>query len=140
MFAGALPATVTAAFSDQTVYTGGFHAQQMLSVIHGHSKLAGAVEIASGVYYCNHEVALGGVLERALPPNDFKFFAGCVAFGPNELQADCDRGAWVPVACSRNITLKHCLRLPRPLWLEINMLLGDKYAEEAKRQYDEMNE
>lgn len=35
-------------------------------------------------------------------------------------------------ACSRNLVLKQCLRLPTPLWQEIMGLMGGEYAEMAQ--------
>ena len=70
------------------------------------------------------------------PPlqSDFRFFAGCLAWEPGQLEAEVARSAWHTAACSRTLVLKQCLQLPVPLWRESMCLLGGEYAEAARQQ------
>jgi hypothetical protein len=44
------------------------------------------------------------------------------------------------VASSRSLVLKQCLQLPTPLWQEVLLLLGGRYAREAQAETDEGEE
>lgn len=77
------------------------------------------------------QAAAAGTLSGA----DVRFFAGCVAWGPGELQAQVGEGMWQPAACSRAVVLKNCLALPVPLWVEVQRLMGGAHAEAADAEY-----
>jgi putative AlgH/UPF0301 family transcriptional regulator len=118
-------------FAENRVYCGGFLAQQVIHVLHGH-KLPGAMEIAPGIY-CGGEVeAVARVAAGELPASSFKFFAGAVAFEPGELEAQLKAGAWLTAAAARPLILKQVLQLPKPLWREVLGLMGGGFAAMAR--------
>ncbi|KAI8463409.1 MAG: hypothetical protein J3K34DRAFT_444077 [Monoraphidium minutum] len=118
-------------FADNRVYCGGFLAQQVIHVIHGH-KLPGAMEVVPGVYAGGENEAVARVAGGQLPSHDFKFFAGALAWEPGELEAQIKAGGWITAAASRPLLLKQVLQLPKPLWMEVMELLGGSYAAAAK--------
>lgn len=66
--------------------------------------------------------------------NDFRFFAGCCAWGPGELQIEIQEGAWYTASSSRSLVLKQCLGLPVPLWQEVMGLMGGQYAAQVREE------
>lgn len=46
-----------------------------------------------------------------LQQTDFRFFAGCLAWEPGQLQREIAAGAWHTAACSRSLVLKQCLQV-----------------------------
>ena len=66
----------------------------MLHVMHGHRQLEGAVEIVPGVFLGGEAAATDAVRTGALTAATFKFFSGALVWGPGQLQAEVDKGAW----------------------------------------------
>lgn len=118
-------------FADNRVYCGGFLAQQVIHVIHGH-KLPGSMEVVPGVYAGGENEAVARVAAGQLPADDFKFFAGALAWEPGELEVQIKSGGWITAAASRPLLLKQVLQLPKPLWREVMELMGGAYAEQAR--------
>lgn len=113
--------------SDGIVYNGGPHAQaKPAMLIHGIPELEGATEIAPGmgIFRGGVKAAVEGILEGKYTALEFRFFLGKYSYNPEKYP---ERGAllskiknceYQPVACSRALALKQCLRLPKPLWHE----------------------
>jgi len=129
------PPVLQQAFSENRLYCGGFTAQNVIHLIHGH-RLPKAVEVVPGVFMGGEVAAAEEVCEGRLPAEDFRFFAGAVVFDAGEVDRQAKSGAWYPAACSRSLVLKQCLQLPTPLWREVMLLLGGQYQEEAERVED----
>ena len=68
-------------------------------------------------------------------PADFRFFLGCMAWGPGELEDELKQGLWHTAAVSRNLVLKQCVALPTPLWKEMMELMGGEFLEIARKNY-----
>lgn len=73
------------------------------------------------------------MLEGRIQPNEFRFFAGCCAWGPGQLEQEISEGAWYTASSSRSLVLKQCLGLPVPLWQEAMGLMGGEFAAEVQR-------
>ncbi|GBF90268.1 transcriptional regulator [Raphidocelis subcapitata] len=126
-------------FADSRVYCGGFLAQQVIHVLHGH-KLAGSMEVVPGVYVGGENEAVARVAGGKLPASDFKFFSGALAWEPKELEAQMERGAWITAAASRPLVLKQVLQLPKPLWCEVMELMGGTFAAQARAARQQQGE
>lgn len=129
------PSAMQQVFCENRVYMGGFVAQQVFHMMHGH-RLAGAREVVPGVYLGGEEAAVSGVLLGSFPPQDFKFFSGAMVWGPGQLEQQILQGAWVSAACSRAMVLKACLQLPVPLWREVMTLMGGEWHSAARAAYE----
>ncbi len=154
------PPEVQATFAGNRLYCGGFTAQHVIHLLHGH-RLPGAVEVVPGVFmggelaaakevgawvvHClpfpmpRRVMVMLQVAEGRLSANEFKFFAGAEVWPAGELQMEASQHAWYPAACSRSLVLKQCLQLSTPLWVEVLQLLGGEYSdavEEAERGFD----
>ncbi|KAG2485122.1 hypothetical protein HYH03_016109 [Edaphochlamys debaryana] len=123
--AGSVP--VQRVFHNSMLYCGGFTAQQVIHLMHGH-RLEGSVQVCPGVFLAGEAAATSAVEGGRLPAADFKFFAGALTWGPGELEAQVAAGAWYPAACSRSLVLKPAVQLPVPLWKEVLRLMGGLYA------------
>ena len=75
--------------------------------------------------------------DGTLKPTDFKFFARYCGWAPGQLESECERGVWYPVACSRQLALKQVIQLPKPLWREVMELCGGELRQTSKRSYGE---
>ena len=103
------------------IYVGGPDKMNEPAVmIHGIANLPGSVEISpgTGIYRGGLEAAMDGVLSRKYKPLDFRFFIGYRSYVGGELDKAVRSGKYQPVACSRPLVLKQCIRLPKPLWHE----------------------
>lgn len=120
-------------FPKNRLYFGGYHKQEIISMIHGFYSVGGT-EIRNGIFVGGYEKACEAA-SSARGPNSFKFFAGCVIWKPGELQREIDSGLWYSATSSRNIVLKQCLSLPVPLWAEVLRLMGGSYEDEANKVY-----
>ncbi|GIL61932.1 hypothetical protein Vafri_16251 [Volvox africanus] len=129
------PIPVQRVFHDNRVYCGGFTAQQVIHIMHGH-RLNNCVQVVPGVYMAGEEAATAAVQAGRLPAGDFKFFAGALTWGPGELEEQVSKGAWYPAACSRSLVLKPTLQLPVPLWREVLQLMGGQYLGVAREGYE----
>lgn len=137
----AAAAAVEAAFGAEPVYLGGYFAPnriaaQRVTLLHGVSGLPGAAEVAPGarVYTGGALAAAAAVASGDLAPSRVRLFAGELTWPPGALQAEVDGGAWHAACASRSLVLKHCLRLPVPLWREALTLMGGEFAREAGRR------
>lgn len=95
---------------------------------------------------------LAGVFVGALPqfvervkrgeskPTDARLFAGCLRWGAGELEKEIDEGSWYCAAASPLFALKHCLQLPKPLWVELMQTMGQPFAQIASQVYEENEE
>ncbi|PNW84162.1 hypothetical protein CHLRE_04g223700v5 [Chlamydomonas reinhardtii] len=129
------PVPIQRVFQDNMVYCGGFTAQQVIHIMHGH-RLQNCVQVVPGVYMAGEVAATEAVSGGRLPAGDFKFFSGAITWAPGELEAQMDRGAWYTAACSRSLVLKSALQLPVPLWREVLQLMGGQYSEVASEGYE----
>ncbi|GLC33339.1 hypothetical protein PLESTB_000344200 [Pleodorina starrii] len=129
------PIPVQRVFQDNRVYCGGFTAQQVIHIMHGH-RLNKCVQVVPGVYMAGEEAATSAVEGGRLPATDFKFFSGALTWGPGELGEQMDQGAWYAAACSRSLVLKPALQLPVPLWREVLQLMGGRFIEVAREGYE----
>eukprot|EP00798_Chlamydomonas_sp_ICE-L_P004918 gene4918-34688_t len=68
------PGNLQQVFATNRVYCGGFTAQTMMHVLHGHN-LPGAVEVVPGVFVGGEAAASAKVEKKELPADDFRFFA-----------------------------------------------------------------
>lgn len=121
------PSIVQAIFRDSRLYCGGFTAQHVIHVIHGH-RLGGAHEVVPGIFMGGELTAAAEVEAGRLRAEGFRFFAGALVFEPGELQRQTEEGMWLAAACSRSLVLKQCIQLSTPLWKEVRMLMGGKHA------------
>ncbi|KAL4440337.1 hypothetical protein ABPG75_003338 [Micractinium tetrahymenae] len=121
-------------FADSRIYCGGYTGQRIVTVMHGHRRLQGALEVVPGICIGGGEAAVAEVATGGLQQIDFRFFCGVVAWQPGDLEKDVAAGAWHTAACSRVLVLKQCLQLPTPLWREVMCLMGGRYAEQAREQ------
>eukprot|EP00955_Chlamydomonas_euryale_P029885 315100-Chlamydomonas_euryale.AAC.9 len=126
------PSTVQSAFAESRLYCGGFEAQHVIHLVHGHTGLEGSVEIVPGIYTGGEVAAAEAVAAGRAVESDFRFFAGAIVWEPGELAAQAASGAWYPAAAARALALKQCLQLPTPLWREVLLLMGGKYARVAQ--------
>ena len=103
------------------VYLGGTDdVDRPATMIHGIRDLRGAVEISpgTGIYMGGLEAAMDGVLSGKYRPLDFRFFLGRKTYVGGRLDEAVRSGKYQPVACSRPLVLKQCIKLPKPLWHE----------------------
>ena len=122
-------------FSENALYFGGDVGDGTVSFLHGSPDVADAEEVSPGVYIGGFNDAGRLVKEGKKDPREFKFFARYCGWAPGQLEDECDRGVWYPVACSRQIALKPVIALPKPLWREVLELCGGELALKAKRAY-----
>ena len=122
-------------FSGSPLYFGGFRAQAMVHIVHGREDVAGSSEVSSGVFAGGLQGALDLVQAGEAAPADFRFFLGCMAWGPGELEEELKQGLWHTAAVSRNLVLKQCVALPTPLWKEMMELMGGEFLEIARKNY-----
>ncbi|KAF6253736.1 hypothetical protein COO60DRAFT_1545112 [Scenedesmus sp. NREL 46B-D3] len=125
------PAGMQETFAASRVYCGGMVRQDVFHILHGHN-LEGAVEVAPGVYVGGEAAAVKAAGGGLIPTDNFKFFCGAMVWEGSELQQEVARGAWYTAAGSRNLCLKQCLQLPKPLWREVLGLMGGDYSAIAK--------
>ncbi|CAB1105571.1 unnamed protein product [Ectocarpus sp. CCAP 1310/34] len=101
------------------------------------------------------QVYIGGAVDEAdrmvasgrAKVDDFKFMLHLCGWAPGQLEDEIQRGVWMPVATSTNVScknnwrqviLKHCLSLPVPMWREVMTLMGPKYGLLARDTYDDL--
>lgn len=130
--------------SDEPVYAGGPDLVQsgVMTVLHGS---AAGVDIESmtqpldGVYVGGLEGWVKGVEEGAVEARKGRLFAGCIRWKQGELEKEVDEGSWYCIAASPLFALKHCLQLPKPLWVEIMQSQGHPFTSIANRVYREQD-
>ena len=69
------------------------------------------LQVIPGICLGAHEAAVAEVVTGGLQQTDFRFFAGCLAWEPGQLQREIAAGAWHTAACSRSLVLKQCLQV-----------------------------
>ena len=124
-------------FANNQLYFGGDVCDGTVSFLHGSSEVAGGSEVLPGVYLGGYDSACELVKDGTLKPTDFKFFARYCGWAPGQLESECERGVWYPVACSRQLALKQVIQLPKPLWREVMELCGGELRQTSKRSYGE---
>jgi putative transcriptional regulator len=123
------------------VYLGGYFpptkiARQPVTLLHGASDLEGAVEVGgpgSGLFTGGAGPVAAAVSAGRLGLASVRIFAGTLTWPPGGLEAECGAGAWIPAAASRVLSLKPCLGLPVPLWVEALTLMGGEWGAMARR-------
>jgi len=65
-------------------------------------------------------------------PGHIRIFQGSKTWAPGELEKEMGEGLWYSVAASRNMVLKHCIGLPKPLWHEVMELAGGGLLEASE--------
>lgn len=134
----------SSSMASQPVYLGGpdLIDSGVVTLLHGNEKLdvTGARKPLDGVYVDTVSAFLQGVAEGIAEPSDARLFAGCVRWGPGELEGEVDEGSWYCVSASPLFALKHCIQLPKPLWVEIMQSQGKPFAQIAKQVYDDEKE
>ncbi|KAL7532992.1 hypothetical protein ACHAWF_004306, partial [Thalassiosira exigua] len=122
-----------AAFESECgVYVGGPDGMdEPATIVHGVADLPGAEEVSpgTGIYRGGLDAAVDGVLAGRHRPLDFRFFVGRATYEGGSLDDAVARGKYQPVACSRPLVLKQCLRLPKPLWHEVLEFCGGELKE-----------
>jgi putative transcriptional regulator len=124
-------------FSENALYFGGDVGDGTVSFLHGSADVEDSEEVSPGVFIGGFSDAGKLIQKGEKDPQHFKFFARYCGWGPGQLEAECARGVWYPVACSRQIALKPVIALPKPLWREVLELCSSELALKAKRAYDE---
>ena len=124
-------------FAQNALYFGGDVGDGTVSFLHGSSSVTGSVEVSAGVFLGGYESACELVKTGEVEANDCKFFARYCGWGPGQLQSECERGVWYPVACSKQIALKQVIQLPKPLWREVSELVGGDVGYESRKAYGE---
>lgn len=125
-------------FPNNRVYCGGLDAQDRISVLHGvHDLKDYSREVMPGLYLGGQSAAVTALKEGKFEREHLKFLAGCLRWGPGELEAELKAGAWRAAACSRAVVLKGCIQLPVPLWVEVSRLMGGPAAAEAATVYED---
>lgn len=127
-------------FSKNELYFGGDVGDGTVSFLHGESKVNGSAEVLPGVYLGGYESACELVGKGEVGAGNFKFFARYCGWAPGQLESECERGVWYPVACSKQLALKPVIQLPKPLWREVLELCGGHLEEASKRAYGELDE
>jgi putative AlgH/UPF0301 family transcriptional regulator len=64
-----------------------------------------------------------------------RFVAG---WGPGQLEREVAMGVWYLASSSKDVILKHCIRLPKPLWREVLEYMGGPYVDISRRAYGEI--
>lgn len=126
----------------QPLYAGGpdLVDNGVLTVLHGRGDVVD-VSLASQPL---DDVFVGGLDEYVdaveagkVDPGDGRLFAGCIRWKRGELEREVDEGSWYCVAASPLFALKHCIQLPKPLWVEIMQSQGRPFAQIANQVYKE---
>mmetsp|Transcript_18217 Transcript_18217/g.58916 ORF Transcript_18217/g.58916 Transcript_18217/m.58916 type:complete len:338 (+) Transcript_18217:127-1140(+) len=125
-------------FEDSALYLGGDVGKNTVHLIHGHGDLEDAAPIRDGVFMGGFEAAKRSIAEGRASPDDFRWFTRYAGWGPGQLQEECSNGSWFCASTAKDLVLKQCIQLPKPLWREILELMGGDYEEISKRTYGEI--
>lgn len=125
-------------FGGCPLYMGGDVGANALHVVHGVSGLEDTVEILPGVYMGGIKTMKASVQNGKSKAMDYRWFVRYAGWGPGQLEREVAMGVWYLACCSKDTILKHCIKLPKPLWREILELMGDPYADISKRAYGEI--
>ena len=126
-------------FAENALYFGGDVGDGTVSFLHGREDVKGSVEVLPGVYLGGYESACELVQQDGSTclPDEFKFFARYCGWAPGQLESECERGVWYPIAAAKELSLKQVIQLPKPLWREILELCGGELADIAARAYQD---
>ena len=92
--------------AENALYFGGDVGDGTVSFLHGSELVRGSAEVLPGVYLGGYDSACELVKDGDIAAKDFKFFARYCGWGPGQLESECARGVWYPVACSKQLALK----------------------------------
>lgn len=127
----------------QPIYAGGPDILEtgVLTVLHGEERLAETTEMRQPL----EGVFVGDAikfLERETDADISKIrvFTGCIRWGPGKLEKEVDDGLWYCVSASNLYALKHCIQLPKPLWVEIMQSQGQPFSQIASQVYKDESE
>ena len=62
-------------------------------------------------------------------PLDFRLFLGKTQYRENDLFNKVREGKYIPLSVSKNLVLKQCLQLPKPLFCELSVMAGGQIKE-----------
>jgi putative transcriptional regulator len=124
-------------FAKNALYFGGDVGDGTVSFLHGREDVKGSVEVLPGVYLGGYDSACELVQQdgSTCHADEFKFFARYCGWAPGQLESECERGVWFPVAAAKELSLKQVIQLPKPLWREISELCGGELEERARKAY-----
>lgn len=130
----------------QPVYAGGpdLIESGLMTALYGNRELhvVGAQEPLDGIFIAEVDKFLscldGGAATTEVA--DARLFTGCIRWGAGELEREVDEGSWYCISASPLFALKHCIQLPKPLWVEIMQSQGKPFAKIASQVYDEDGE
>lgn len=124
-------------FAQNALYFGGDVGDGTVSFLHGRDDVEGSVEVLPGVYLGGYDSACELVKKdaEACSPDEFKFFARYCGWAPGQLESECERGVWYPIAAAKELALKQVIKLPKPLWREILELCGGELESMAIEAY-----
>lgn len=125
-------------FGSCPLYMGGDVGANALHSVHGVPRVEDSVEIVSGVYMGGFKSMKSSVQSGQHSAMDYRLFVRYSGWGPGQLEREVAMGVWYVACCSKDIILKHCIQLPKPLWREVLELMGDPYADISKRAYGEL--
>lgn len=133
------------ALGSQPVYIGGPDQTDSvhLSVLHSNStvQVDGTQEPHNGVFLTEAEKFLANSEDMTqADAANARLFMGCIRWEPGELESEVSEGSWYCIAASPMFALKHCIQLPKPLWVEIMQNQGMPFAKIASQVYEEENE
>ena len=127
-------------FAKNALYFGGDVGDGTVSFLHGSGAVSGSVEVTPGVYLGGYDSACNLAKGGEIKTEECKFFARYCGWGAGQLQGECERNVWYPVAAAKSVVLKQVLQLPKPLWREVSELVGDKVGYESRKAYGEETE
>jgi putative transcriptional regulator len=134
---GYVSGDVDGVFAKNALYFGGDVGDGTVSFLHGREDVKGSVEVLPGMYLGGYDSACALVEEQGAKPDEFKFFARYCGWAPGQLESECERGVWFPVAGAKELALKQVIQLPKPLWREVLELCGGELAEISAKAYRE---
>ncbi|KAH7280087.1 hypothetical protein KP509_37G051900 [Ceratopteris richardii] len=125
-------------FANCALYMGGDVGVNALHVVHGVQGLEDSVEIIPGVYMGGLKAMKESVQRGESKPEQYRWFARYAGWGPGQLEREVSHGVWYLASCSKDIIMKPCLNLPKPLWREVLEYMGNPYIDISRRTYGEI--
>lgn len=120
-------------FAKDPVYMGGPNSftKGVITVVHSDPTIGGEQPL-EGVFMCDVADYLSQINDD-YDCSNVRLFSGCLRWAPGTLESEVDEGSWYCVAASELFALKHCIQLPKPLWIEIMQSQGGTFAKIADR-------